>query len=49
MNDYLNFAKELALKSGEIMLQHFGFNIQIEWKADASPVTVCGRSWWFSY
>ena len=44
MKEYLDLAKTLALNAGEIMLKHFQFGIEIEWKADASPVTVADKA-----
>lgn len=40
----LNLAREIAREAGEITLQYFGRdNFQVEWKRDASPVTVADR------
>jgi len=39
MNDYLDFAKTLALQTGEIMLKHFHPNVLIHEKGDSSIVT----------
>jgi fructose-1,6-bisphosphatase/inositol monophosphatase family enzyme len=40
MNDYLDFAKKLALQAGDIMLQYFDTDIAVETKEDASPLTI---------
>ncbi len=40
MRDYLTFAKELALKAGDIMLEHFQIGVVTENKADNSPLTI---------
>ncbi|MET1033295.1 MAG: inositol monophosphatase family protein [Candidatus Saccharimonadales bacterium] len=40
MNDYLQFAKQLALDAGEIMLKHFHAAVSVREKEDKSIVTV---------
>jgi len=40
MNDYLAFAKKLAIQAGDIMLQYFDTDIAVEAKEDASPLTI---------
>lgn len=43
MQDLLDFATEIAEKAGEITLKYFGKPIDVESKADDSPVTVADR------
>ena len=43
MNEYLEFAKELAKKAGIIMKEYFYKNNQIEYKSDKSPVTIADK------
>jgi len=38
--DYLNFAKDLAEKAGEIMRKNFMLGMTKEWKQDNTPLTV---------
>ncbi|MEK9196221.1 MAG: inositol monophosphatase [Patescibacteria group bacterium] len=38
-DDYLNFAKDLALKSGAIIKQNFKAGMVKDWKSDNTPVT----------
>lgn len=40
MNDYLEFAKTVALRAGDIMLEHFQTDVEHEIKSDATPVTI---------
>lgn len=40
MNDYLEFAKNLALEAGQIMKENFFAGVEKEWKIDHSPVTA---------
>lgn len=44
MEKYLEFAKEVALKAGDVMLKHFSLGIEIEWKSDNTPVTVADKA-----
>lgn len=39
MEDYLEFAKGLALEAGEIMRRYF-LNVEKTWKSDATPLTL---------
>lgn len=39
MNDYLDFAKDLAYRAGDIMLEHFQVGVAKQIKSDATPVT----------
>ncbi len=39
MSEYISFAKELALKAGEIMRANFDKDLEVETKQDDSPVT----------
>jgi len=41
--DYLSFAASLALEAGKITLKYFRKNFTVEYKADASPVTIADR------
>ena len=43
MQDLLDFTTEIAEKAGEITLKYFGKKIDVESKADDSPVTVADR------
>lgn len=38
-DDYLNFAKDLALKSGALIRQNFASGMNKNWKSDNTPVT----------
>ncbi len=40
MDAYLEFAKNLALQAGDVMLEHFKPGIEREIKSDATPVTI---------
>ena len=40
MDEYLRFAKELALEAGQISLELFGFDIAATWKDDNTPLTA---------
>jgi fructose-1,6-bisphosphatase/inositol monophosphatase family enzyme len=44
MNDYLEFAKDLAQRAGDVMLEHFQPGIEREIKSDATPVTIADTS-----
>lgn len=37
---YLDFAKQLALDAGDIMLKHFQIGVATEDKTDNTPVTI---------
>ncbi|NMC19561.1 MAG: histidinol-phosphatase [Thermogutta sp.] len=39
----LAWAVKIAREAGEITLRYFGSNLEVEWKADDSPVTVADR------
>lgn len=41
--EYLAFASDLALQAGIITLKYFRKNVAVEYKSDASPVTVADR------
>jgi histidinol-phosphatase len=40
----LEFALSLADTSGALVLKHFGTNLKVEWKGDATPVTLADRA-----
>jgi fructose-1,6-bisphosphatase/inositol monophosphatase family enzyme len=40
MEEYLQFAKELAEEAGEIALKYFSFEIENTWKEDGTPLTA---------
>ncbi len=40
MEEYLQFAKELAKEAEEIALRYFSFEVENTWKGDGSPLTV---------
>jgi fructose-1,6-bisphosphatase/inositol monophosphatase family enzyme len=44
MNDYLEFAKRLALQAGDIMLQHFHDDVEQHEKDDKTIVTVADEA-----
>jgi fructose-1,6-bisphosphatase/inositol monophosphatase family enzyme len=44
MNDYLDFAKSLALRAGVIMKDNFDTDLYVEIKSDSSPVTMVDKS-----
>ena len=41
--EYLAFAHELADSAGEVLKQHYRASVAVDYKADASPVTVADR------
>jgi histidinol phosphatase-like enzyme (inositol monophosphatase family) len=43
MDEFFEFAKELAKASGEIIRQHFRTSLVVDEKPDSSPVTVADR------
>ncbi len=43
MNEFIQFAKELADASGEISCQYFRIPMMVETKADKTPVTAADR------
>lgn len=43
MQEYLDFATELAERAGEVTLKYFKQGVAVENKADASPVTIADR------
>lgn len=43
MNDFIDFANELADVSGEVLRRYFRRSVQVSCKDDASPVTVADR------
>lgn len=44
MQEYLDFAKELAYKAGDIMKKYFYEDYKIEYKSDETPVTVADKT-----
>ncbi len=40
MEEYLEFAKKLAEEAAEIALKYFGFDTDINWKSDNTPLTL---------
>ena len=43
LENYLDFAKEIAWEAGKLTLGHFQTGVRPEWKEDDSPVTVADR------
>lgn len=43
LNEYLEFAKEIALYAGKIMLEFYNDNIDLNYKADKTVVTVVDK------
>ena len=43
MQDWIDFAEELAQESGELIRAYFGKGVAVERKADRTPVTVADR------
>jgi len=43
LQEYADFAKMIAVKHGEISLRYFRTNVEIDTKADDSPVTIADR------
>ena len=43
MDEYLEFAKGLAIEAGKVTLQYFRKNVSVEYKSDQTPVTVADR------
>lgn len=43
ISDYLSFAAGLAVEAGKITLKYFRKDVAVEYKSDASPVTVADR------
>jgi len=43
LGEYLEFAKALAVEAGGITLRYFRRNVAVEYKSDATPVTVADR------
>lgn len=41
---YLEFAIDAAWRAGRLTLAHFQTGVSVDWKADASPVTIADRS-----
>ncbi|MEM7023433.1 MAG: histidinol-phosphatase [Pseudomonadota bacterium] len=41
--EYLAFAHELADRAGEVLKQHYRSSVAVDYKADASPVTIADR------
>ena len=39
MNEYLEFAKQLAQDASEIALKYFSFETETTWKGDNTPLT----------
>src|SRR5437773_1270636 len=42
--DELQTAKELALRAGDILLEHYGQSINVQWKARGNPVTAADKA-----
>jgi len=43
MNEYLEFARDLSVRAGEITMRYFRKDLAVEFKQDRSPVTVADR------
>ena len=43
LQDFADFAKQLADRSGDIIRHYFAVGYDVEWKEDATPVTVADR------
>ena len=43
MQDYLDFARQLAQASGEVIMRYFRSGVAVETKADQSPVTIADQ------
>lgn len=43
IRDYLSFATDLAVEAGKITMKYFRKDFTVEYKADASPVTIADR------
>lgn len=43
LSHLLEFAVDIAFRAGRITLAHFQNSVDVEWKADASPVTAADR------
>ena len=43
MNEFIEFSKELAEESGEIIRKYFRSNLNIEIKSDTTPVTAADK------
>jgi len=44
MDEYIAFAKQLANQAGNIMREHFGLNIDTQYKTDNTPLTIADTS-----
>jgi fructose-1,6-bisphosphatase/inositol monophosphatase family enzyme len=44
VQEYLETAVELGAAAGEIMLRYFDSGVAVEWKSDATPVTVADKA-----
>lgn len=44
LRELLDFANQIAVHAGKITLRHFQRDVQIDYKADESPVTVADRA-----
>lgn len=44
MQKELETARDLAIRAGRILLEHYGNNADVEWKGADSPVTVADRA-----
>ncbi len=44
MTDELQTAKELAVRAGDILLEHYGQSTSVQWKGLGDPVTVADRA-----
>ncbi|MBA3532349.1 MAG: histidinol-phosphatase [Ardenticatenales bacterium] len=43
LRPYLDFAIDAAWQAGRLTLEYFQTNVGVEWKSDASPVTIADR------
>lgn len=43
LNEYLEFAKALAIEAGRVTLKYFRRNVVVEYKSDTTPVTIADR------
>ncbi|MCI0337760.1 MAG: 3'(2'),5'-bisphosphate nucleotidase CysQ [Acidobacteria bacterium] len=44
MEKELNIAKELAMRAGDILLEHYARNTSVDWKGQNDPVTAADRA-----
>jgi myo-inositol-1(or 4)-monophosphatase len=43
LREFLDFAADAAWQAGRVTLAHFQSGVDVEWKSDASPVTIADR------